>query len=100
MTDVNIAVQLLNDAQDDSFDTALIISADSDLTPVVETVLQRYPKKRVVLAFPPNRSSSQLKVVGSASFTIGRKILKDSQFPNQVMKKNGFKLKKPSKWNQ
>src|SRR5690606_35973416 len=31
MTDVNIAVQLLADAYDDKFDTAIIISADSDL---------------------------------------------------------------------
>ena len=100
MTDVKIAVQLLTDAQDDKFDTALIISADSDLTPAVETVLRRYPEKRVVFAFPPKRNSSHLKVVGSAYFTIGRKILKDSQFPDQVESINGFKLMKPIEWNQ
>ena len=43
MTDVNIAVELLKDAYDDAFDTALIISADSDLTPPVETVRERFP---------------------------------------------------------
>ena len=30
MTDVNIAVELLLDAQDDKFDTAIIVSGDSD----------------------------------------------------------------------
>ncbi len=30
--DVNMAVQLLSDAQSDAFDTAIVISADSDLT--------------------------------------------------------------------
>lgn len=31
MTDVNIAIEMLNDAYQDRFDTALLISADSDL---------------------------------------------------------------------
>ena len=43
MTDVNIAVQLLSDAQDDRFDTAIMISGDSDLTSPVSEVLRRYP---------------------------------------------------------
>lgn len=44
MTDVNIAVELLGDAQDDAFDTAIIISGDSDLTPPVRATLSRYPE--------------------------------------------------------
>ena len=43
MTDVNIAVQLLGDAQDDVFDTALVVSGDSDLYGPIETVRRRYP---------------------------------------------------------
>ena len=31
MTDVNMAVEMLGDAQDDAFDTAILVSADSDL---------------------------------------------------------------------
>ena len=31
MTDVNIAVEMLGDAADDAFDTAILVSADSDL---------------------------------------------------------------------
>ena len=53
MTDVNIAVELLGDAQDDSFDTAIILSGDSDLTTAVQAVRRRYPDKRVIIAFPP-----------------------------------------------
>ena len=72
MTDVNIAVELLGDAQDDAFDTAIIVSGDSDLTGPVQTVRSRYPNKRVVVASPPNRASKQLRQVATASFTIGR----------------------------
>jgi hypothetical protein len=56
MTDVNIAVELLGDAYQDKFDTALLISADSDLTTPIEKVHLLFPKKRVISVFPPNRA--------------------------------------------
>ena len=84
MTDVNIATSLLGDAQDDAFDVAMVLSADSDLSSPVEAVLTRYPKKRVVVVFPPERRSDRLRRVASATFTVGRKVLKDSQLPENV----------------
>ena len=60
MTDVNISVALLDDAQDNLFDTAMIVSADSDLIGPVQAVLKRYPTKRVLIAFPPKRRSVDL----------------------------------------
>ena len=99
MTDVNIAVELLGDAQDDAFDTAVIISGDSDLTSPVLATLNRYPEKRVIIAFPPARHSSQLEHAATAAFTIGRKKLKDSQLPEEVVKPDGFVLRRPTQWN-
>ena len=99
MTDVNIAVELLGDAQDDAFDTAIIISGDSDLTPPVRATLDRYPEKRVIIAFPPARHSSQLADAATAAFTIGRKKLKDSQLPDEIVKPGGFVLRRPIQWN-
>ena len=98
MTDVNVAVELLGDAQDDVFDTAIIVSADSDLTSPARAVRQRYPEKRVVVAFPPNRVSKQLRQTATASFTIGRRIISDSQLPERVAKANGYVLRKPPQW--
>ena len=100
MTDVNIAVELLVDAQDDKFDTAIIVSGDSDLTRPIEAVLQRYSIKRVIIAFPPKRDrSNRLKSAATSCFTIGRKKLKDSQFPDEIETASGFVLKRPQKWN-
>ena len=99
MTDVNIAVALLRDAQADVFDTAIVISADSDLTGPLEAVLQISPEKRVVVAFPPNRASKRLRSVATAAFTLGRKLISDSQFPSSVIDANGYALQKPSRWN-
>lgn len=98
MTDVNIAVELLNDAADDAFDTALIVSADSDLTAPVEAVRQRYPRKRVVIACPPDRQSKRLESVAHAYFRIGRKKFQESQFPDEVVKPGGFVLRRPPSW--
>ncbi len=98
MTDVNIAVELLNDAYADAFDTALLLSADSDLTAPVESVLRRFPEKRIVIACPPNRQSKHLEKTANASFRIGRKKLQDSQFPDEVTKPDGYVLKRPASW--
>ena len=98
MTDVNIAVEMLNDAYDDAFDTAMLVSADSDLSAPVEAVRARFPKKRVVVACPPDRQSKRLESVASACFRIGRKKFHDSQFPDELRKPDGFVLKRPATW--
>ena len=99
MTDVNISVALLNDAQDDLFDTAMIISADSDLVGPVQSVLDRYPSKRVIAAFPPNRKSKHLRQVVTASFTIGRDKLRNSQLSDEVTRSDGYDLERPASWS-
>jgi len=107
MTDVNIAVELLGDAAvellgdavDNVFDTAIIVSADSDLVGPIKAVLRRFPGKRIVVAFPPERFSNHLRQVATVDFTIGRKKFKDSQLPNQVTKPDGYVLNRPSSWN-
>ena len=89
MTDVNIAVELLGSAQDDAFDTAILVSGDSDLTRPVQAIQTRYPTKRGVVAFPPDRTSSQLRDAASAGFVIGRKKLLESQLPDRVINRDG-----------
>ena len=99
MTDVNLAVEILGDAQDDAFDTAIIISGDSDLTGPIGALKRRYPEKRIIVAFPPNRHSVDLRNMATASITIGRKKLQDSQLPDRVTKANGYTLAKPPEWS-
>lgn len=99
MTDVNIATQLLSDAFDDAFDVALVISGDSDLTTPVRSVRQRFPGKRVIVAFPPNRHSSELKRCANGYLTIGEDKLRNSQLPDQVTTARGHVLQRPSHWH-
>ena len=98
MTDVNIAVELLGDVHDDAFDTAIIISGDSDLTGPITAVHNRYPNKQVIVAFPPDRVSKQLRQVAKVSFVIGRKKLNDSQLADRVIRSDGYVLARPPNW--
>lgn len=61
MTDVNIAVAILTDAFHDLYGAAILVSADGDLVRPVTTILERFPKRRVVVTFPPGRHSDNLR---------------------------------------
>jgi uncharacterized LabA/DUF88 family protein len=99
MTDVCIATELLMDAHADKFDTAIVISGDSDLVPPVNAIHSFFAAKRVIVAFPPKRHSVNLKNAAKASFQIGRAKIAASQMPDIVVKPNGFNLVRPLEWN-
>lgn len=98
MTDVNIAMQLLADAFDDHFDTALVISADSDLTTPVRQVRARFPAKRVIVAQPPGRNSVQLAGAATAAFTISETKVRQNQLPAAVTTASGYVIQCPAHW--
>lgn len=98
MTDVQIATEMLTDAFQDAFDVALVVSGDSDLVPPIRAVRRLFRAKRVVVAFPPGRSSVQLKKAANASLTVKLEQLERSQFPDQVRKPDGYVFRRPSTW--
>jgi hypothetical protein len=98
MTDVNIATELLTDAFHDKFDTALLISADSDLKSPVTKALALFPAKRVVVAFPPGRNSVVLAQTASGCLHIGRGKIAASQLPERITKPDGYVLQRPAEW--
>ena len=98
MTDINISVEMLIDAFGDHFDVAKLISADSDLVPVVRMITKNFLQKRMVVAFPPSRYSNALANVASSKFYINRAVLSRSQFPDKVTQQDGFIWERPAKW--
>ena len=99
MTDVNIAVELMADAFQDRFDLALLISADSDLVGPIDTVRNLFPAKRLIVAFPPMRSSFALQKAAHVTLHIGRNELAKSLFPDVVVKPDGVALHRPARWH-
>jgi uncharacterized LabA/DUF88 family protein len=99
MTDVNIAVEMLGDAYLDKYDMALLITGDSDLIPPIKAVHYLFSAKKVFVAFPPNRHNVNIQRAANGSIIIGKGRLRDAQFPESVMKKDGFILKRPAEWS-
>ena len=100
MTDVNIAVELMSDAFQNQYDVAYLLSADSDLAPVITHIRSLFPEKKIVVAFPPGRHSKDLENKARFSFTIGRGALAKSLFPEEVKKATGYVLKCPDLWKK
>ena len=98
MTDVNIATSLIGDAYEDAFDVAILVSADSDLVPPIRRIRSLWPEKKVIVAFPPKRSSNNLRQVAHGTFYINEKTIRVSQLPNPVRKQDGTELWRPKEW--
>ncbi|MDE0135610.1 MAG: NYN domain-containing protein [Acidimicrobiaceae bacterium] len=97
-TDVNIAVRLLEDAYSDRFDVAMVISGDSDLVPPVESVRNRFPDKRVLVAAPPERWSAQLSQAANAALRISPLTIRSNRLPDPVVTPSGTQLWAPRGW--
>ena len=98
MTDVNIAVELLQDAFQNSFDVAILMSADSDLIAPLTAVKRLFPEKRIIVACPPDRFSRDLSRAAHAFLTIGHGSIERSQFSDEVRTRSGFVLRRPGSW--
>lgn len=97
-TDVNMAARMLEDAFDDRFDLAIVVSADSDLVAPIETVRRRFPDKRVMVAFPPRRRSAQLRRAADAVHHLAGPVIRSSRLPDPVVTSAGVKLRAPRGW--
>jgi uncharacterized LabA/DUF88 family protein len=97
-TDVNIATSLVSDAARRLSDSALIVSADSDLTPAVKAATSLHPGLFVAAAFPPKRYSAELKKLMPGSFHISPAKIRQSQLPSTVHSAAGRSYSRPTKW--
>ncbi|EDL56394.1 NYN domain-containing protein [Gimesia maris] len=97
MTDVNIATHLVNDAWLDLYDVAIVVSGDSDLSTPIRTVNNQFEDKKVIVGFPPNRHSKQLKGLGSW-FPIHESTFKKCQLPDVIEREGKQALTRPDRW--
>ena len=96
-TDINIAISLLGDAVTDKFDTALILSGDSDLAPVTTKLKQLCPSKKIGIIVPMGQSAMHLKQNADFYKKIQTKDLKKSLLPEQVIY-NKKTITAPADW--
>lgn len=95
-SDVNLAVHLLNDARDDAYDLAVLVSNDGDLAEAVR--LTQAAGKPVGIIFPlrPGRKrSTRLPALATFSREIWLGALTAAQLPNPIP---GTAIAKPGDW--
>ncbi len=103
-TDVNIALHLLDEAYRDSFDHALLFSADSDLVPAVRIVKDRFPQKQIFVITPPcyKNCLELIKAVGGYKYSRQIKLihLEKALLPEAISTKDGTTIQRPVEYNQ
>ncbi|MFH1227150.1 MAG: NYN domain-containing protein [Planctomycetota bacterium] len=97
-TDVNIAVRLFQTAVSDIWDTAMIISGDSDLIPAIEGVKKAFPAKRIGILIPTSRRAEELKQAADFHSKIKPKHLETCQFAETITLDKGNVLSRPASW--
>lgn len=96
-SDVNLSVHLLNDAWQDKYDVAVVVSNDSDMAEAMRLVRENHPEKIIGLFTPGTRfrTSEQLKIHSHFVRRIRDGAVKAAQLPNPIPHTN---IHKPPSW--
>jgi uncharacterized LabA/DUF88 family protein len=97
-TDVNIALKLFKAAVMDEYDTAILVSGDSDLVPAVKEVKATFPTKKIGVIVPIGHNAEDMKKNCDFRFKMKEKHLASSQFPNTINLPGGGHLIRPASW--
>lgn len=102
-TDVNLAVEMVADAFQNNFDSAFLVTEDSDQVGTILKIAKNCPGKKIFVIFPPGRHSDHLSKAclstGGTSWNIGEKKLKKFQLPDEIILPCGSILKRPIRWH-
>lgn len=101
-TDVNIALQMLDDVHHHRADRIVLVSGDSDLVPAVEMIKAEAPDVEIVVYVPsrhPSRgAATELRTSADKDKTFPQGILQVCRFPSSVADGHGGWIHKPSEW--
>lgn len=95
-SDVNLATHLLHDAHRNRYDTAVVVSNDSDLLAPIK-IARAELGKQVGLLNPHKRPSRALLPHIDFIKAIREGVLRESQFPTQLEDRHGI-FSKPNGW--
>ena len=101
-SDVNLALEILNDAWLNTYDCAVLVSNDSDLAAAIRLVKKQHNKK-IGLVFPntdrKRKPSKKLSQYADFIKFIRHHVLQDSQLPGKIVNQyNGEEIYKPKGW--
>jgi len=97
-TDVAIACNVLEGAALNQYDTAVLVTGDTDLRPVVLTFRKLYEDKRLLFAFPFDRKNRQLQQAVPGSFTLSAESYMNHMLPDKVRLPSKKYVHCPAEW--
>lgn len=101
-TDVNIALQILDDAYQDVTDHLVVVSGDSDLVPALHRVKDRFPQKKLIVYIPARDDARgaavEMRTAADKDATLPLAMLKVCQLPNKIADGSGGWIVKPVGW--
>jgi len=80
------------------WDTALVISGDSDLIPAIEAIKKTFPAKQIGVVIPISRRAEELKQVADFHRKVKQKHLQTCQFDDTITIDQNTVLQRPSSW--
>jgi len=81
-SDVNLAIRLVDMAHKGVYDKAIVITADTDITPAITMVRNTFPEKEVFVAIPKARKRYSQALQKSATSTI---TIQDHHFERNLL---------------
>jgi len=105
-TDVNIAIEMLNDASKGMVDRFILVSGDSDLVPAINIIRREFPFIDLIVLIPAKRSksmkdryiASEIRRAANHARLLDYAYIRTSQFPNPVIDPKRNKIVKPIGW--
>ncbi len=99
-TDVRIATQMLADMISEKCDITVVVSADSDLVPPIETINEINPNHKIWIFFPPKRWSNDLANMANLYIKLERHYdrFNKAVLSDEIQTKSNYVLKRPKRW--
>jgi hypothetical protein len=100
-SDVNLAAFLVRDAAMNKFQTALVLSNDSDLSMAIKITCSYFGKDVIVVSphFRRHRVTRELTQVATNAFKTNPALLANCLLPDQIEDSKGRLIFKPRAWN-
>jgi uncharacterized LabA/DUF88 family protein len=89
---------LFQDALNDSYDIAIIVSGDSDLIPAIEAAKSQFPDKQYGVVIPYNRKAEEIKHAADFHIKMKERHLDSCRFPESIPLPDGRTITCPASW--
>jgi len=98
-SDVNIAIHMVSMAYEDDFDTALLVSGDSDFVSTIQFLKEKFDRKKFGVIVPGNlQFANDLRNVAHFSKHVDFEHIKTSRLPDEITLEDGTLIKCPPEY--